>query len=95
MIRNGLRRFLHPVLNTKRERQTFKEAQNAKQEKIRAMPSRSREVFLNDVQEAKTNDNNSKIQKNYCLRTMGRGGRVVRWCWVNFQYRGVVQFGLQ
>ena len=25
----------------------------------------------------------------------GRGGRVVRWCWVNFQYRGVLQFGLQ
>ena len=24
-----------------------------------------------------------------------RGGRVVRWCWVNFQYRGVLQFGLQ
>ena len=21
------------------------------------------------------------------------GGRVVRWCWVNFQYRGVLQFG--
>ena len=24
-----------------------------------------------------------------------RGGRVVRWCWVNFQCRGVLQFGLQ
>ena len=23
------------------------------------------------------------------------GGRVVRWCWVNFQRRGVLQFGLQ
>ena len=23
------------------------------------------------------------------------GGRVVRWCWVNFQFRGVLQFGLQ
>ena len=23
------------------------------------------------------------------------GGRVVRWCWVNFQCRGVLQFGLQ
>ena len=22
-------------------------------------------------------------------------GRVVRWCWVNFQCRGVLQFGLQ
>ena len=22
-------------------------------------------------------------------------GRVVRWCWVNFQYRGVLQFGSQ
>ena len=24
-----------------------------------------------------------------------RGGRVVRWCWVNFQCRGVLQFGLE
>ena len=23
------------------------------------------------------------------------GGQVVRWCWVNFQCRGVLQFGLQ
>ena len=23
------------------------------------------------------------------------GGRVVRWCWVNFQNRGVLLFGLQ
>ena len=23
------------------------------------------------------------------------GGRVVRWCWVNFQCRGVLQLGLQ
>ena len=23
------------------------------------------------------------------------GGRVVRWCWVNFKCRGVLQFGLQ
>ena len=23
------------------------------------------------------------------------GGRVVRWCWVNFQCLGVLQFGLQ
>ena len=23
------------------------------------------------------------------------GGRVVRWCWVNFQCRGVLQFGLE
>ena len=23
----------------------------------------------------------------------GGGGRVVRWCWVNFQCRGVLQFG--
>ena len=26
---------------------------------------------------------------------IGGGGRVVRWCWVNFQCRGVLQFGLQ
>ena len=30
-----------------------------------------------------------------CIWTLLRGGRVVRWCWVNFQYRGVLQFGLQ
>ena len=23
------------------------------------------------------------------------GGRVVRWCWINFQSRGVLQFGLK
>ena len=23
------------------------------------------------------------------------GGRVVQWCWVNFQCRGVLHFGLQ
>ena len=23
------------------------------------------------------------------------GGRVVRWCWINFQCRGILQFGLQ
>ena len=30
---------------------------------------------------------------NICLSF--RGSRVVRWCWVNFQSRGVLQFGLQ
>ena len=30
----------------------------------------------------------------FCHSILG-GGRVVRWCWVNFQYRGVLQFGLQ
>ena len=25
----------------------------------------------------------------------GRGGRVMRWCWVNFHCRGILQFGLQ
>ena len=24
--------------------------------------------------------------------SLGGGGRVVRWCWVNFQCRGVLQF---
>ena len=28
-------------------------------------------------------------------RTHVGGGRVVRWCWVNSQYWGVLQFGLQ
>ena len=27
-----------------------------------------------------------------CVRCMCGGGRVVRWCWVNFQCRGVLQF---
>ena len=30
--------------------------------------------------------------------SLGKGlgsGRVVRWCWANFQCRGVLQFGLQ
>ena len=32
----------------------------------------------------------------YLYRSLIRGGgRVVRWCWVNFQCRGVLQFGLQ
>ena len=25
----------------------------------------------------------------------GEGGRVARWCWVNFQCRGVLQYGLE
>ena len=29
------------------------------------------------------------------IRFINGGGRVVRWCWVNFQSRGVLQFGLQ
>ena len=29
------------------------------------------------------------------LLLIRRGGRVERWCWVNFQCRGVLQFGLQ
>ena len=30
------------------------------------------------------------------LNALARGGgRVVRWCWVNFQCRGVLQFGFQ
>ena len=34
---------------------------------------------------------------NLCetLQNVYGGGRVVRWCWVNFQSRGVLQFGLQ
>ena len=30
-----------------------------------------------------------------CDSTLSGGGRVVRWCWVNLQCRGVLQFGLQ
>ena len=29
------------------------------------------------------------------IQIAGGGGRVVRWSWVNFQCRGVLQFGLQ
>ena len=35
---------------------------------------------------------NVRFSLNFILRV---GGRVVRWCWVNFQCRGVLQFGLQ
>ena len=31
----------------------------------------------------------------HTFETFVGGGRVVRWCWVNFQCRGVLQFGLQ
>ena len=29
----------------------------------------------------------------FSLSLWGGGGRVVQWCWVNFQCRGVLQFG--
>ena len=29
------------------------------------------------------------------FNVIGLNGRVVRWCWVNFQFRGVLHFGLQ
>ena len=32
---------------------------------------------------------------SFSLSLGDRGGLVVRWCWVNFQCRGVLQFGLQ
>ena len=39
----------------------------------------------------------AKQSETYVLHSLGRrgGGRVVRWCWVTFQCRGVLQFGLQ
>ena len=36
----------------------------------------------------------ARIQESIPYNLRG-GGRVVRWCWVNFQCRGVLQFGLQ
>ena len=36
-----------------------------------------------------------KQPSNQPCSTVVGGGRVVRWCWVNFQCRGVLQFGLQ
>ena len=36
-----------------------------------------------------------KRQSVQSISRIYRGGRVVRWCWVNFQCRGVLQFGLQ
>ena len=39
----------------------------------------------------------SKLHFHYahvqCMSKLCGGGRVVRWCWVNFQCRGVLQFG--
>ena len=35
------------------------------------------------------------LRQYFSLYRAGGGGRVVRWCWVNFQCRGVLQFGLQ
>ena len=32
---------------------------------------------------------------NIGVPSLLRGSRVVRWCWVNFQCRGVLLFGLQ
>ena len=37
----------------------------------------------------------SLIVLKYSVKVVIGGGRVVRWCWVNFQCRGVLQFGLQ
>ena len=38
----------------------------------------------------------AQYRLKYCLKgplnPKQRGGRVVRWCWVNFQCRGVLQF---
>ena len=41
-----------------------------------------------------TVDTDSLCVKKSHLEFQG-GGRVVRWCWVNFQCRCVLQFGLQ
>ena len=35
------------------------------------------------------------FKPNVCFTSEPGGGRVVRWCWVNFQCLGVLQFGLQ
>ena len=40
------------------------------------------------------NLNNYRIFRAKARKKIG-GGRVVRWCWINFQCRGVLQFGLQ
>ena len=36
----------------------------------------------------------SLLKQRLFTDTVG-GGRVMRWCWVNFQCRGVLQFGLE
>ena len=36
-----------------------------------------------------------EILRSVAVLLVHGGGRVVRWCWVNFQCRGVLQFGLQ
>ena len=38
---------------------------------------------------------NQKQPTNQSYSIRPGGGRVVRWCWVNVQCRGVLQFGLQ
>ena len=35
----------------------------------------------------------TKYDTKYDFSSLPGGGRVVRWCWVNFQCRGVLQFG--
>ena len=39
--------------------------------------------------------NNHTLSYKYISPSSRGGGRVVRWCWVNFQCRGVLQFCLQ
>ena len=35
-----------------------------------------------------------RLQRTHRISAIDVGGRVVRWCWVNFQCRGVLRFGL-
>ena len=39
------------------------------------------------------NQYETKHRSNQHVGGGGGGGRVVRWCWVNFQCRGVLQLG--
>ena len=46
-----------------------------------------------DFKASLSGDNEAEIIQAF--NSTSRGGRVVRWCWVNFQCRGVLQLGLQ
>ena len=58
--------------------------------------SRPRVLFsLHVDKKSQTDSLVSQTKFHGLLSDFPGGGRVVRWCWVNFQCRGVLPFGLQ
>ena len=55
----------------------------------------------NDLADLGSNSNGDRNMFNHYQSSIADfhyhpvGDRVVRWCWVNFQCRGVLQFGLE